>query len=198
MRNLFEKSLEESIDVKTKCLAYGYKSLNKLSVLSAETLAKGGKLLFCGNGGSAADAQHLVAELLVRFRSKFNRCALPALTLAQDTSTLTACGNDLGFDKIYSRVLEAVGSPEDILIILSTSGNSSNVIQAIDMAKKKNIYSFGFLGGDGGLLKNLCDDHFIVPSSNTARIQEVHITLGHALMQDIEEKLIACNFLVSY
>lgn len=162
-------------------------------VLMAEKIAvaikNGGKLMLCGNGGSAADAQHLAAELLVRLRSDCNRESLPAISLALDTSTLTACGNDYGFDRIYERAVEGLGKPGDILLAITTSGRSKNILLALDMAKKKGITTLGFLGGTGGSAAALCQTAFVVPSSETNRIQEVHITAGHVLM-DLVEKLV--------
>ena len=157
---------------------------------SSTKLQKGGKLLLCGNGGSAADAQHLAAEFLVRLRPSVNRKAIPAISLAQDTSTLTACGNDYSFDDIFVRTLQAIGSKKDILICISTSGNSKNIIKVLKEAKKKNIFTIGFLGKNGGKAKKNCDIKLIVKSNVTARIQECHIFLGHFILQSVEELII--------
>ena len=151
--------------------------------------------MLCGNGGSAADAQHLAAEMLIRLRPKYNREGVPAITLAQDTSTITACGNDFGYEKLYERTLRALGTEKDSLIALTTSGNSKNVILAMKAAKELNIKVFGFLGCGGGDALKYCDEAFIVPSDETGRIQEVHITAGHALMEYIEDKLISVGHL---
>lgn len=153
-------------------------------------LKKGGKILFCGNGGSAADAQHLAAEYLVRLRPHINRHPIPALTLAQDTSTITACGNDYSFDDIFLRPFQALSKKEDILICISTSGNSKNILKVLKEAKKKKIYSVGLLGKGGGLAKKFCDQSLTVYSNNTARVQECHIFLGHFILEKVEDQLI--------
>ena len=151
-------------------------------------IKKGGKILFCGNGGSAADAQHLAAEFIVRLRPHINRYPIPALTLAQDTSTITACGNDYSFDDIFLRPFQALSKKEDILICISTSGNSQNILKVLKEAKKKNIYSIGFLGKGGGKAKKMCDQTLVIPSENTARIQECHIFLGHFILEKVEDQ----------
>ena len=159
----------------------------------AASLRDGGKVMLCGNGGSAADAQHLAAELLVRLRASFNRRSLPALTLATDTSTLTACGNDYGFDDIFSRPLEGLGRAGDVLLGITTSGSSSNVIKALTTARTMGITTLGFLGKDGGAALALCDVALVAPSDQTALVQEVHITAGHALIEAIETQLLGKN-----
>jgi len=165
--------------------------IEEIGVQLAKIIEKGGKILFCGNGGSAADSQHLAAELVVRLRSSFNRPAIPAIALTVDTSILTAGGNDYGFDYVFSRQVEALGREKDALIAISTSGNSLNVIKAIEEAKKKNMFVVGFLGGNGGKIKDMCDISFVAPSNKTARIQETHILVGHILCEIIEETLFA-------
>jgi len=165
--------------------------IEEIGVQLAKIIEKGGKILFCGNGGSAADSQHLAAELVVRLRSSFNRPAIPAIALTVDTSILTAGGNDYGFDYVFSRQVEALGREKDALIAISTSGNTLNVIKAIEEAKKKNMFVVGFLGGNGGKIKDMCDISFVAPSNNTARIQETHILVGHILCEIIEETLFA-------
>jgi len=146
--------------------------------------------MFCGNGGSAADAQHLAAEMLVRLRAKNNREGIPAIALAQDTSTITACGNDFGYDQLYERMVSSLGKEGDCLIGITTSGNSGNVIKAMKVARIMNIKVFGFFGVGGGEALQYCDEAFVVPSNDTGRIQEAHITAGHALMEYIEDQLI--------
>ena len=153
-------------------------------------IKNGGKIFLCGNGGSAADAQHLAAEFLVRLRPHVNRNPISALSLAMDTSTLTACANDYSFAKIFSRNLQALGSQKDVLIVLSTSGNSINILDVLNVAKKKNIYSIGFLGSNGGKAKKLCNIKLIIKSDVTSRIQESHILLGHYIVEAIENKLL--------
>lgn len=151
--------------------------IENLGNLLVGQLGAGNKVLLCGNGGSAADAQHIAAELVCRFET--TRRGLPAIALTTDTSALTAIGNDLGFDRLFSRQVEALGSEGDVLIAFSTSGNSGNVIAAILAAKGKGMVTIGLLGGDGGKLKNLVDHALVVPSTVTARIQECHILVGH-------------------
>jgi len=163
--------------------------------IATKSIQNGDKLMLCGNGGSAADAQHLAAEMLVRLRPKNNRQGIPAIALAQDTSTITACGNDFGYDSLYERMVTSLGKEGDCLIGISTSGNSENILLAMRAAKKMNIKVFGFLGSGGGKAMDLCDEAFVVPSDNTGRIQESHITAGHALMEYIEDNLLESGYL---
>ena len=156
-----------------------------------QKLKRGGKLLFCGNGGSAADAQHLAAEFTVRLRPHVNRSPIPALSLAQDTSTLTACGNDYSFDDIFLRPFQSLAKKDDILICISTSGNSKNILKVIKEANKKNIYTVCFLGKGGGRAKKISNNHLVVSSNNTARIQECHIFLGHFILEKVEDLIIS-------
>jgi D-sedoheptulose 7-phosphate isomerase len=160
-----------------------------------QSILNGNKLMLCGNGGSAADAQHLAAEMLIRLRPMNNREGVAAITLAQDVSTITACGNDFGYEKLYERMTTSLGREGDCLIAITTSGNSENIILAMRAAKKMGIKVFGFLGSGGGRALELCDEAFVVPSDNTGRIQEAHITAGHALMEYIEDQLIESNYL---
>lgn len=150
-------------------------------------IENGNKILFCGNGGSAADAQHLATELTVRFIN--DRPPIAALALTTDTSTLTAAGNDYGFDHIFSRQIAALGQKGDVLFAISTSGNSANILNALDAAKKKHITTIALTGRDGGKMIALCDHTLIVPAQETARIQEMHILLGHMLCGALEQKL---------
>lgn len=150
-----------------------------------ETLRTGGKLLLCGNGGSAADAQHIAAELVGRFAHR--RRGLPAIALTTDTSALTSIGNDFGFDHVFSRQVEALAREGDILIGLSTSGNSRNVIEAVKVAREMGVTTVGLLGGTGGALKDLVDHALVVPSPDTPRIQECHILVGHIWCAMIDE-----------
>ena len=147
----------------------------------------GNKLLLCGNGGSASDAQHIAAELSGRFIKE--RKPLYAEALHVNSSYMTAVSNDYGFEYTYSRMLEAIGRKGDVLIALSTSGNSENVVNAIKMANSLDMLSVGMSGATGGKIKDLCQHNIIIPSSNTARIQEAHIVVGHIFCQIIEEKL---------
>lgn len=159
--------------------------------LCEAALRQGGKLFFCGNGGSAADAQHLATELLVRLRSRVERPSWPAIALTLDPAALTAGGNDYGFEDIFARPLSGLGQRGDVLFGITTSGRSPNVIKALQSARTLGIGTIGFLGGDGGGAAALCDVPFIVPSSETARIQEAHITLGHAILELLEDRLVS-------
>lgn len=168
-----------------------------LSVLSTPTeraaavvvqaLQNGNKLMLCGNGGSAADSQHLAAEFTGRFLK--DRRPLAAIALSTDSSALTCIGNDYSFDEIFSRQVLGIGRPGDCLLAISTSGNSRNVIRAVEAAKSTGIHTIGLLGRDGGLLVGLCDFAIVVPSSTTARIQEAHIFIGHTLCAMVECRL---------
>ena len=193
IKNIFEKSIQVKRDV---LLGNQVDDLFKMAQISSKVISDGGKLMLCGNGGSAADAQHLAAEMLVRLKPDVNRQGVPAIALAQDTSTITACGNDIGFDYLYERLVNALGNSHDVLIVISTSGKSENIIRAIKSAKVKNITVFGFLGAGGGRVVDLCDLSFLVPSNDTGRNQESHITAGHALMECIEDNLLDNGFLV--
>jgi D-sedoheptulose 7-phosphate isomerase len=190
-----KKVFQQSIDVKQQCINQGFGSLIEMGDQIIESIQHNNKIMLCGNGGSAADAQHLAAEMLVRFRPMNNREGIAAITLAQDTSTITACGNDFGYDMLYERVLRSLGKKGDCLIGITTSGNSKNVILAMKAAQKMGVKVFGFLGCKGGEALKYCDEVFIVPSDDTGRIQEAHITAGHALMEYIEDRLIESNYL---
>ena len=184
-----KKSIEESIFLKRKISKFSNKIIDSVNLIS-DALMTDGKIFLCGNGGSAADAQHLAAEYLVRLKKNINRNPFPAISLAMDTSTLTACGNDLGFNNIFSRNLLALGKRNDVLIVLSTSGNSSNVLKALIMSKKMKLKSIALLGSKGGKMKGLADEEIIVPSYEVARIQESHIFLGHLIFELAEKKVI--------
>jgi D-sedoheptulose 7-phosphate isomerase len=153
----------------------------------AKSVRDGGKLLFLGNGGSAADAQHLATELTIRY--KRNRSAIAAIALTTDTSALTAAGNDLGFEQIFARQIEALGKPGDIVVAISTSGKSPNVIAALRQARSMRLVTVAFSGKGGGDLAPLADHLLAVPSATTARIQEMHITLGQMLCGALEIEL---------
>jgi D-sedoheptulose 7-phosphate isomerase len=161
----------------------------EMVTLLVETFNRGGKLLVMGNGGSAADAQHFVAEIVGRF--KMERRGLPAIALSTDTSILTAIGNDYGFDKVFHRQVEALASPGDLVVGISTSGNSPNVLQALELAREKGCRTVGLLGKDGGTVKDVCDLALIVPTNDTPRVQEVHITIIHIVCDLLEKTLFA-------
>ncbi len=152
-----------------------------------DRLASGGKLLLMGNGGSAADSQHIAAELIGRFKKE--RAAIPAIALTVDSSSLTALGNDYGFETIFSRQIEALATAKDAVIGISTSGNSQNVIRALNLARNMGAATIGLMGHGGGKMKDCVDICIVVPSDDTARIQEVHITIGHIICEIIEQDL---------
>jgi D-sedoheptulose 7-phosphate isomerase len=156
-------------------------------MLMEQSLRQGGKLLLFGNGGSAADAQHIAAELVIRYKS--NRKAIAAIALTTDTSTLTACGNDLGFDALFERQIEALGRRGDVAIGISTSGKSPNVLRGLKQARHDGLKTVGLTGGTGGEMAAVCDSMITVPSPVTARIQEMHITIGHMLCIALENRL---------
>lgn len=163
----------------------------EMTTLLVETFNSGGKLLVMGNGGSAADAQHFVAEIVGRF--KMERRGLPAIALSTDTSILTAIGNDYGFDKVFHRQVEALALPGDLIVGISTSGNSPNVLQALQLAREKGCRTVGLLGKDGGSIKDLCDLALIVPTDDTPRVQEGHITIIHIVCDLLEKTLFGNN-----
>ena len=191
-RNLFIKELYSNINTHQR-LENISPEIDKAINTIYKKINLGGKLMFCGNGGSAADAQHLSAEYLVRLRPNVNRRPFPAISLAQDTSTLTACGNDYDFSKIFVRPFQALAKKNDILIAITTSGNSLNVIKVLKEARLKNITTIGFLGNTGGKCKNFCDIKLLVPSKSTARTQECHIFLGHFILEQVEKLIVKNN-----
>ena len=194
--NNIKKIFEESINVKSKIIeSKSFMVLKEIGDEIVEAIQNGNKIMLCGNGGSAADAQHLAAEMLVRLRPNNNREGIPAISLAQDISTITACGNDFGYDNLYQRMVLSLGKKGDCLIGITTSGNSENIILAMKAASTMGINVYGFLGAGGGRTGNLCDKAFIVPSDNTGRIQESHITAGHALMEYVEDQLLELGYL---
>ena len=194
--NRVRQTFIDSISVKQEILDNeSYEVLVEAGNIIANSISNGGKLLLCGNGGSAADAQHLAAEFLIRLTSDVNRESIPALSLAQDTSTLTACINDYGSDDVFKRVFSALSSKGDTLLVISTSGNSRNIIETLKLAKERDIFSLGFLGNEGGEALQYCNSALIVPSKVTARIQESHITAGHALLQYVEDLLLENGWL---
>jgi D-sedoheptulose 7-phosphate isomerase len=188
------RSFEESIEVKRQVIDHHAESIVRIAQTVAQTLSRGGKLLLCGNGGSAADAQHLAAELLIRLRPHVNREAIPALALATDPSSLTACGNDFDFETYFERMTRALGVRGDVLLGITTSGKSENVIRALRAAREKGMIAVGFLGGDGGPALAECDLALVVPSCVTGRIQESHIAAGHVVMELVEDYLLENGF----
>ena len=185
---LYSASLKETVARQNSTVIVAMASM------IAGTFEDGGKVLICGNGGSTADAQHLATELTIRYRSSVDRPALPAIALSTDTSALTAGANDLGYDAVFARLVEAYGREGDILLALSTSGNSQSVLNALNYARQQGMKTLALLGGDGGLLKGLADLEIIVPHSGSAdRVQECHITIGHVLIDLVERMLGYCH-----
>ncbi len=185
----FKNQIIESIKLKEKLFLLK-NDIKKAIDLLSKTLEKKNKILICGNGGSAADAQHLSAEFLVRLRPHINRRPYPVISLAMDTSTITACANDYDFKHLFARNLQALGSKGDLLICISTSGNSKNILEVLKMAKKLKINTLNLLGNNGGKAKKYSKNNIIIKSKNTARIQEMHIFLGHFIFESVENKLL--------
>ena len=183
--------IQASITVKQKLLqdSVMISRLDDVSNSIVNAYNNGKRIYFCGNGGSAADAQHLAAEFTGRFYT--DRDALPAEALHCNSSYLTAVANDYSYDVIYARLIKGIGVKGDVLLGLSTSGNSANIVQAIEVAKQKGLVTVGFTGEAGGKMKSLCDYIFNVPSKDTPRIQESHIMLGHIICQLVEERYFA-------
>ena len=191
MSEQIKQIIAASIETKQQLLndaAVHQKLIDVVDVIST-AFKNGNKVLFCGNGGSAADAQHLAAEFSGRFYK--DRKALPAEALHCNTSYLTAVANDYSYDVIYARLIDGIGVKGDVVIGLSTSGNSKNIVQAFEVAKEKGIVTVGFTGAKGGTMKDISDYLFNVPSNDTPRIQESHILLGHIICQLVEEKVFA-------
>ncbi|TSC71100.1 MAG: D-sedoheptulose 7-phosphate isomerase [Parcubacteria group bacterium Gr01-1014_70] len=187
MRDIIQHELEESAAVKKLVASQLTGAIAKAAEMIIASYKTGGKLLLCGNGGSAADAQHIAGELVGRFLKE--RKALSAIALTTDTSILTALANDYNVEKIFARQVEAHGKSGDVLLTISTSGNSSNVIQAVEAAKAIDVKTIGLLGKGGGKMKGMCDVEIIIPSDNTQRIQEAHITIGHIICGLVEKTL---------
>ena len=182
-------SLTESSETKLKIKdSLQTEIINAVEMISF-AYKSGNKLLLCGNGGSAADCQHIATELMIRLNHHIQRPALPAIALTTDTSNLTAGGNDIGFENVLARNVEGLGQEGDVLLAISTSGNSPNVVKAVHAAHNKKMKVIGFLGGNGGKLKELVDLPIIIPSSNVQRIQEGHITVAHIICELVEDKL---------
>lgn len=171
-------------------LANKDKEIKSIIKKLSKCLISKNKILICGNGGSASEAEHLSAEFLVRLKPKNIRQALPIVSLTQNTSVITACGNDFGFENIFSRNLEGLGKKGDILLCLSTSGNSKNILNVLKLAKKMKIESVSFLGQNGGKARLLSDNNLIVDSNDVAVIQECHLFLGHYILGEVERIII--------
>ncbi len=188
--SLAKTQIEESIKLKEKIKSDEFlEKIVEVSDVLSDCIKNGSKILLCGNGGSAADAQHIAGELVVRLTSDSQRKALPAIALTTNPSVITASANDFGFESVFSRQIEALGKEKDILLLFSTSGNSPNLLKATETAKSLKIKTIALLGKGGGKLMDLTDYSLVVPSDDTQRIQEVHITIGHILVLLIEKNL---------
>lgn len=184
MKTLIKEELKAHKETIEKAQSTMIEAIEKASLLAIATLKRGNKILLCGNGGSAGDAQHISAELTGRYKKE--RRGLPAIALSTDTSAITAIGNDYGYDRIFDRQVEALANRGDLLIAISTSGNSKNVVLALKVAKDLGCDTLGLSGKDGGDMSEFCDINLIVPSNDTARIQETHILIGHIICQNID------------
>ena len=189
MKKIVEQIFAESIEVKHETLKKNLPQIIRAAEAIISALKSGHKLFFCGNGGSAADSQHIAAEFVGRFQKE--RKAWPAIALTTDSSALTALGNDYTFDIVFSRQLQALGQKGDVLIAISTSGNSKNVLEAVRQAKAMGLTSIGVTGGKGGQLAGQCDIAIIAASSTTARIQESHLVIFHSICEIVENSLCA-------
>ena len=194
MQDLVRRQLARSITTMQAVRDDGelHDSLVAMGRLTAEALQRGGKLLVAGNGGSAADAQHLVAEFVVRLT--VDRPALRAVALTTDTSILTAGGNDYGFEAVFARQIEALGQPGDVFLGISTSGNSPNILRALRQAKVQGMHALGFSGNGGGAMRELCDWNVVVPSATTMNIQESHLALEHIFCMLVERFTFGVDF----
>lgn len=187
--------LSASLAVQQRVLEQQTGEIAAIAEAVATTLQAGGTVLLCGNGGSAADAQHLAAEFVVRLHPRFDRRSLPAIALGADAPLLTAAANDLGFERIFERLVEALGRPGDIFIGLTTSGRSENVIRALAAARAAGLRTVGLLGSDGGSALALCDLALCVASDDPGRVQEAHIVAGHAVVECAEALLVEAGML---
>ncbi|MBI9072662.1 MAG: SIS domain-containing protein [Melioribacteraceae bacterium] len=187
--NFIKESLEESAKVKLDIIEHCSEGIISAVNLLTDAIVNGKKLLLCGNGGSAADCQHIATEFMIRLSHDLDRPAIAAIALTTDSSNLTAGGNDIGYENIFARNVEGLGNNGDVLISISTSGNSGNIIKAIAKAKTKGLKTVALLGGTGGKIDGTVDQAIIVPSANTQRIQEGHITIAHIICEMVENKL---------
>lgn len=185
----YKTMLSRSAELKLMLVAHAKQALEIVDVCE-KALRSGRKLIFCGNGGSAADAQHLAAEMVIRLRGSVVRSSWPAITLALDTAAVTAAVNDFGVDEMFARPLRGLGQAGDVLFGLTTSGRSVNVLGALKAAREMGITAVGLLGGDGGPALPLCDLALVVPEQNTARVQECHMTLGHVILTLLEDRMV--------
>ena len=185
-----KQTLHYGADLKRQVAAESSEQIVRMASLIAASFKQGGKLLICGNGGSAADSQHLATEFTIRYRSTVNRPAMPAIALTTDSSAITAGANDIGYDNVFARLTEAYGRKGDVLLGISTSGNSESVIRAFTYAKANGIATLAFLGGTGGKMSGMADVSITVPHIGAAdRTQECHIAIGHIIIQLVEDEL---------
>jgi D-sedoheptulose 7-phosphate isomerase len=187
----FTAMMTKSAELKRRIATDLAEAVVKVVDACETSLRAGGKLLFCGNGGSAADSQHLATEMLIRLRGSHERPSVPALALTLDPAMLTACGNDYGYERVFERPLRGLGRRGDVLFGITTSGRSPNVIRALQAAREMGIVTVGLLGGSGEPAASLCDLVLLVPDTETARIQECHIALGHAVLELLEDRIVA-------
>lgn len=188
-KTFIKDSLTESAEIKKLILEKCNVEINKVADELIKVVRSENKILFCGNGGSAADSQHLATEFMIRLSHDLTRPAIGAIAITTDSSNLTAGGNDIGFENVFARNVEGLGRKGDALVCISTSGNSENILKAVSKAKEKNITTIGFLGKDGGKLIKHCDLSIVIPSDNIQRIQEGHITVGHILCEIVEREI---------
>jgi D-sedoheptulose 7-phosphate isomerase len=190
MKERIQSIVAESLDVKQRYFAEHAEQVARAAALISESFAAGGKLLLCGNGGSAADAQHIAGEFINRFMLAERR-GLPAIALSTDGGVLTCIANDTGFDRIFARQIEALGERGDTCLVISTSGTSPNIVAAAEQARSQGLRTIGLLGRDGGRVAALCDLSLVVPSRDTQRIQETHNLIGHIICELVETALFA-------
>jgi len=188
MMNMIQSEMNAHKETIEKTIETMQSHIYTACIIATETIKNGNKILLFGNGGSAADAQHIAAELSGRY--KIERRGLPGIALTTDTSVLTAVGNDYGYDRVFDRQVEALARAGDLLIGISTSGNSKNVLRALSLGKNMGCKTIGFSGGDGGAMNEFCDVNLVVPSDDTPRIQEMHIMIGHIICQAIDDSLV--------
>lgn len=187
--DFIESSLRASAEVALRTIEACRGEIEQGIGILISTYEAGGKVLFCGNGGSAADCQHLATELMIRLSHDIRRPALGAISLCTDPSNLTAGGNDIGFENVFARNVEGLGRSGDTLVAISTSGRSANVLRAIEKGREIGMRTIGLTGGDGGSFPEACDCTIIVPSTDVQRIQETHITIGHILCEGVEQQM---------
>ena len=187
MKQMIEEEFNSHIDVAKLTFTTMKDKLKNASLLLVETLKNGNKVLLCGNGGSAADAQHIATEIVCKYKTV--RKGYPAIALTTDTSILTAVSNDFGYEKVFQRQIEALANKNDLIIGISTSGNSENIINALKYGQEIGCKTLGFSGNDGGKIDKHCDINLIVPSNNTPRIQELHILFGHIICEAVDREV---------